>query len=151
MFDMMQSELNNAIIDLSDELLKSIQLQIASINYIKDHAKSKVFKFSERQCLGNDKLRLPKEMGVYLIFHGTRLGYVGYGNIASRVSRFKKGLTDIKSKHHGAIKARKVDANPLNYEVSAVVISDPDLAATVETYYIEYYSPLYSTSEMAGK
>lgn len=146
----MQSELNNAIIELSDELLKSIQLQIASINYIKDHAKSKVFNFSDRQRLGNDKLRLPKEMGVYLIFHGTKLGYVGYGNIASRVSKFKKGLTDSKSKHNGAIKARKIDANPLNYEVSAVVITDPELAAKVETYYIEYYSPLYATTVMAG-
>ena len=147
----MQSELNSAIIELSDDLLKSIQLQIASINYIKDHAQSNVFKFSERQCLGNDNLRLPKEMGVYLIFHGNKLGYVGYGNIASRVSRFKKGLTDAKSKHHGAIKARKIDSNVLNYEVSAVAISDPALAANVETYYIEYYSPLYSTAEMAGK
>lgn len=151
-FDSIQEELNNAIIDLSDDLLKSFKLQEASIHHIKDHAKSKRFKFSDRQCLGNTMLRLPKEMGVYLIFHYESLAYVGYGRIANRINSFKQTLTNSKKTgHRGAVKARKDDPNVLNYEVACTVVPDETLAAKIETYFITDYSPKYCDPAQAGK
>lgn len=151
-FDSIQEELNASIIELSDDLIKSFKLQEASINHIKDHAKSNRFKFSDRQCLGNTMLRLPQEVGVYLIFHGDSLAYVGYGRIASRINSFKQTLTNSKKTgHRGALKARKVDSNVLNYEVSCTVVPDEVLAAKIETHFITDYSPMYCDPSQAGK
>jgi hypothetical protein len=150
-FESIQQELNTAMINTCDDLLKSIQLQIASVNHVKDHAKSLRFKFSDRVCVGDDKMGLPDEMGVYLIFQGESLAYVGYGNISNRVGSFKQVLTSVKTGHRGAMKARKDDANALNYSVSWVIIPDASLADKMEAQFMEDYSPKYCDQKMAGK
>ena len=152
LFGGINDEINDVIVETSEEVSKELTNNISSINYIKGFASAKQMSFSEPVCLANDDLNLPGDMGVYLIFCKNELFYVGYGMISSRVLKFKRALkSNEDGSHNGAVKSKKENSNILDYYVSYIKISNEFLARKLETHCIEMYSPKFAETSQAGK
>jgi hypothetical protein len=149
-FDIDQ-ETNSIISEIADESIRELNNLISSVNYIKGFSDAGNMKFSKPISMADDYLGIPEEMGVYLIFCNEALFYVGYGKLASRVSKFKRTIKSNDTGHHGAVKARNENSNVLDYTVSYIRIPNEHLAKKLEIYYIETYSPKFSETSQAGK
>jgi hypothetical protein len=146
--------LNDQVIREAEKCLRQLEDEMASVNHVIQRARRREFKWSEPQNLANQKLNIPgKTDGVYLIYHkdSSVPVYVGIGNMADRVGKFKHGLRNISSTHKAAIKARREDDSADSYTFRYLPVCMP-VARLFETRLIHIdYQPKYNDPSMAGK